>query len=393
MAGSRGGAQSTRGRRVNFDFSAEQLALREYLRAFLRENCPIATVRRVLDGERAADDALWRQLGELGYLGAAIPAAYGGAGLGYLELCVIAEELGRALAPVPFASSIAFAAEFLLHVGSEAQKRAWLPQIASGASVATVAALEPATPLTPDRLACRLSGGRVYGIKTMVPDGQRADLAVVLVADEAGGAALVLVDLREPGVRRREIATLEPTRAQADLQFDGVVAERIGAACGGWRCYETMRNRAAVLMAFEQLGGADRCLEMARNYALERRAFGRPIGSFQAIKHKLADIYLRNTLARGHAYYGAWALESDAPELSLAAAGARVAGTNAFNFAAQENIQVHGGVGFTWEYDCHLYLRRARLLALALGNLYEWKERIVTELEKEQLGSGGRDGL
>lgn len=369
---------------MNFDFSADQKTLRDYVRRFLVEACPMLEVRRIQDGIDPYQAPLWRRMGELGYLGTAIPVEYGGAGLGYLELCLVAEELGRVLAAIPFSSSICFAAALLSAAGSDAQKRRWLPQIASGKLIACVAANEPAGLNPPSQMSARYCNGCVFGSKRMVQDGDIADLAILLAADaEQGGLSLVVVDLNCERVTRTVVKTLEPTRGQAHLSFDGAAAEPLGKAGAGWRLFGEGRARAAVLMAFEQLGGADRCLEMARDYALQRQAFGRPIGSFQAIKHKLVDIYLRNTLARGHAYYGAWALAADSPELSLAAAGARTAATEAFNFAAQENIQVHGGVGFTWDYDCHLYLRRARLLALSLGSVYEWQENIVAHLEAD----------
>src|SRR6202034_675401 len=158
-------------------------------------------------------------------------------------------------------------------------------------------------------------------------------------------------------------------------------AERLGEAGEGLSLAEALLERAAVLLAFEQLGGADRALEMAKGYALERYAFGRPIGGYQAIKHKLADMYVKNELARSNAYYGAWALASDAAELPLAAAAARVAATEAFHLASKENIQTHGGMGFTWEVDCHLYYRRSKHLALTLGSAPWWQDRLITELE------------
>jgi acyl-CoA dehydrogenase len=367
---------------MNFDFSTDQKLLRDYVRRFLTEACPMREVRRILDGVDSYSVPLWRRMGELGYLGTAIPVEYGGAGLGYLELCLIAEEVGRAMAPIPFSSSICFAAALLSFAGSEAQKRRWLPQIASGKVIACVAANEPTGPAPPIRPSTRYRNGCVSGSKRMVQDGDIADVAILLTTDDGDGSlSLVLAELNSPAVTRTVVRTLEPTRSQAHLSFDGAAAEPLGEAGAAWRLFGEGRARAAVLMAFEQLGGADRCLEMARDYALQRWAFGRPIGSFQAVKHKLVDIYLRNTLARGHAYYGAWALATDSADLPLAAAGARTAASEAFNFAAQENIQVHGGVGFTWDYDCHLYLRRARLLALALGSVSEWQESIVTHLE------------
>jgi alkylation response protein AidB-like acyl-CoA dehydrogenase len=195
--------------------------------------------------------------------------------------------------------------------------------------------------------------------------------------------SLALVDLRGSGVRRENLQTLDPTRSHAEIVFENARSELLGNADAGAVLIRELFNRAAVLLAFEQVGGADAALEMATGYAKERFAFGRPIGSFQAIKHKLAEMYMRNTLARSHAYYGAWALCSNAPELPLAAAAARASACEAFDYAAKENCQTHGGMGFSWDMDCQLFYRRARLLSLALGSARKWKDRLVSELEMQ----------
>jgi alkylation response protein AidB-like acyl-CoA dehydrogenase len=184
------------------------------------------------------------------------------------------------------------------------------------------------------------------------------------------------------GIAREAIGTLDPTRSAAHIVFTDTPCERLGGAGDGASLLSGILDRAAVLFAFEQVGGADRCLEDARAYAMERVAFGRVIGSYQAIKHKLADIYVKNEIARSSAYYGAWALNTDAAELPAAASAARIAGIQAYDFAAKENLQTHGGMGFTWEADCHLHLRRARQLGLALGGLPVWRERLVRTLER-----------
>jgi alkylation response protein AidB-like acyl-CoA dehydrogenase len=216
-----------------------------------------------------------------------------------------------------------------------------------------------------------------------VPDGMAAAFAVVF-AREAGSGKLVMV-LADLGTRvqRTPRATLDPARPFASLDFDGVEAEPLEACADPLALIDAVRQRAAILLAFEQLGGADAALEMAVAYARERRTFGRAIGSYQGIKHKLADIYTRNQMARSHCYYGAWALASGAPEAPLAAAAARVSASDAFSFAAQENIQTHGGMGYTWEVDCHLFYRRARQLAVMLGSVHEWRERLVCGLEAQ----------
>jgi len=187
--------------------------------------------------------------------------------------------------------------------------------------------------------------------------------------------------MKGPGVTRAAVATVDPTRSHARIALDGAPGELLGAAGQGWALAERLLDRAAVLVAFEQIGGAQASLEMAREYALGRFAFGRQIASFQAIKHKLADMYVGVELARSNAYYGAWALTKDAPELPVAAAAARVAASEAYYQAAKENIQIHGGMGFTWEFDCHLHYRRAKLTGLMLGSARRWKDLLVARLE------------
>jgi alkylation response protein AidB-like acyl-CoA dehydrogenase len=366
---------------MNFDFSADQKSLREQARKFLGEHASSTRVRRILEGVAPYDADLWRGMGEMGWMGTAVPEPYGGAGFGYLELCVLAEELGRSLAPTPFASTIYLAAEALLLAGSDAQKKRWLPRITQGEAIGCLALAEGPQVATPANLATRADGARMRGTKVPVMDGDVADFAVVLASEGAGRAGLFLVELGGPGVGRTGVATVDPTRSHARIVFDGAAAEPLGAPGQGWPLVERLLDRAAVLVAFEQLGGAQAALDMAREYALGRFAFGRQIASFQAIKHKLADMYVGIELARSNAYYGAWALSKDAPELGVAAAAARVAASEAYYQAAKENIQVHGGMGFTWEFDCHLHYRRAKLTGLMLGSARRWKDLLVTRLE------------
>jgi len=368
-------------RAVNFDFSPDQRSLRDQARKFLAEHSSSARVRRILEGAAPYDAELWRGMGEMGWIGTAIPETHGGAGFGYLELCVIAEELGRSLAPTPFSSTIYLAAEALLLAGSEAQKKRWLPRIAQGEAIGCFALAEGPHVATPGNLATRAHGGRLSGTKIPVTDGDVADFAVVVASEAAGRAGLFLVDLQGGGVARTPVTTVDPTRSHARIIFDGAGGEPLGAPGEGWSLVERLLDRAAVLVAFEQLGGAQAALDMAREYALGRFAFGRQIASFQAIKHKLADMYVAVELARSNAYYGAWALSKDAPELPVAAATARVAATEAYYQAAKENIQVHGGMGFTWEFDCHLHYRRAKLTGLMLGSARRWKDLLVARLE------------
>ena len=369
---------------MDFEFSDEQKQMGAEARRFLAAKCPTTVPRAVLEGPQSYDSELWKGLAEMGFLGVVIPEQYGGLGLGYLELCVIAEELGRAIAPVPFSSSVFLATEFLLLAGSDAQKAVWLPKLAAGEAIGTFAHAEGVGGVSPRSIQVQLAGGKISGAKLAVPDGDIADFAIVSVRTAAGqderGVSLALVDLSGPGVTRAVVETIDPTRSHADITFDGAPAELLGAAGEGWRTIGQVFDHAAVLTAFEQVGGADRALEMARDYALERMAFGRPIGSFQAIKHMLADMYVSATLARSNGYYGAWALSTGAAELPEAAASSRVAATQAFQLCAKNNIQVHGGMGFTWAFDCHLFYRRSNLLALNLGSLSQWEDALIQRM-------------
>jgi len=362
---------------LDFDYTDDQKALKDEARRFLADVSPLTVARGVLDDPaRGHDEALWARIGEQGWCGAAIPEAYGGLEFGYVELCALAEELGRAVSPVPFASSVYLFAEALLLAGSEEQKAALLPDVASGSLIGTLALSEAPGALTADRIAARYANGTLTGTKIPVIDGQSAGRSVV-IAQGADGPQLVLADLSGPGVAREPVSTVDPTRGAARIAFANAPAEPLGAPGEGLALLSRIQDRAAVLIAFEQLGGADRCLEMARDYALERYAFGRPIGSYQAIKHKLADVYVRNEVARANAYYGAWALSSGDAELPLAAAAARVSACAAYWLASKENIQTHGGTGFTWEADCHFFYRRARHLGLVIGSPREWKRQLA----------------
>jgi acyl-CoA dehydrogenase len=363
---------------MNFDFSDDLKQLRDQARRFLTEQCPPAVVRRSLDGEEPYAAALWREIANMGWIGAAIPEQYGGAGLGYEGLCVLAEEIGRAVAPVPFASCAYLAAEAILLAGTEAQKRQYLPGIADGSLIGCFALVEGNGNPSPDAVRARVAGGKLIGSKWPVADGGIADIAVVAARDEADEIAMYLVETKS--VARMTLRTVDPTRDQAKFDFNDTPAQKLSDATG-WSTVQRLLDRAAILFAFEQVGGAEASLHMARDYAMERFAFGRPIGSFQAIKHKLVDVYVALELARSNAYHGAWALTADAAELPLAAATARVSATEAFHIAAKENIQTHGGVGFTWDFDCHLYYRRSKQLALRLGGAPFWKNRLVDLLE------------
>jgi alkylation response protein AidB-like acyl-CoA dehydrogenase len=365
---------------VNFDFSDDQKLLRDQVAKFLAERCNTAVVRSVLEGKGAFAGDVWKGLGEMGLIGTSIPESYGGTGAGYLELCLVAEQLGASLAPVPFSSSVYLVAEALLLFGSDAQKQRWLPKIASGGAIGALAVVESLAAPSPASIALRCEGGRLTGTKLVVVDGGIADVAVVLARDATGTLTMYLAELGQSSVTRTPVRSIDPTKNTARLDFAGTTAQVLGGVGGGWAQLQALYDRAAVLYAFEQLGGAQRALEMAVAYAKDRFAFGRAIGSFQAIKHMVADMYVAAKLAESNCYYAAWALSTNSSDLPLAAATARVSATQAFQQCAKDNIQVHGGMGFTWEFDCHLFYRRSNFLALELGGLSVWEGRLVENL-------------
>ena len=298
---------------MNFDFSEDQKMLGKTAREFLAEHAPLRLCREVLESSASYSETLWQEVARLGWLGSAIPEQYGGAGFGRLELAVLAEEIGRALAPIPFSSSLYLATEAILEGGSEEQKQKYLPKLASGEWIGAFAHAEQLG--SAGAPATTLAKGVLDGAKTAVLDGDVAHLAVV-TARIGSHTGLALVDLGGPGVERRVVRSLDPSRSLAEIHFRGAAAEALGSAENGAAVTAKVLDRAAVYTAFEQLGGAERAFDLTREFCLGRYAFGRPIASFQAIKHRLADLYVEIQLARSNAYYGAWALEADAPELA-----------------------------------------------------------------------------
>ena len=364
---------------MNFEFSEDQRMLRDEARKFLTEQCPPEEVRRTLDSDATHSEKVWNAVVEMGWTATALPEEYGGFGMGYLELCVIAEEIGRAAAPIPFSSAVYLAAECILAGGTDAQKNDLLPKLASGEAIGTLALAEQAGPVDAKAIACSVKDGKLNGCKVVVPDAEVANYAIV-AAKDGQGVSLYIASLSNAGVTKTRQRTVDPSRSHYEVVFKNVPVDLLGKPGKGLDVIDRVFDRAAVLMAFEQLGGANAALDMACKQANERFAFGRAIGSFQAIKHRIAEMYVSMELARSNCYYGAWALSTNASELPIAAAAARVAAGQAFYECARENIQVHGGMGFTWESDCHFYYRRSKLLSLALGSERAWKDKLIERL-------------
>jgi alkylation response protein AidB-like acyl-CoA dehydrogenase len=360
---------------VNFDFSDDAKALRDQARRVLSEQAGPDAARKVMDSDALYDEALWRQVVELGFTAARVPEAHGGVGLSPEESCVLAEEFGRSLAPVPFISTL-LATEAILAAGDETQQAKYLPGIAGGSTIACYGWAEGAN--SPAAMpATRIDGGRISGVKSPVADAGAATLAVVTAA-APDGPVLAVVDLTGPGVSVEKATTLDLVRKHGSIRMDGAPAEVLGTS----GAYHAFLDRAAVILAFEAIGSTDAAMTMAVGYAKDRVAFGQRIGRYQGVKHKCADMYIKLELARAHALYGAWAFAADAVELRHAAAAARVASLDALKYAAEENVQLHGGIGFTWESNCQFYYRRARQISAALGSRAFWADRLVRALEQ-----------
>ena len=363
---------------MNFEFSADQMQLKDIARKFLEKEESVKRARNVLEGEASYDEDLWSQIIEMGFTATSIPEEYGGLGLGYLELCVIAEELGRSLAPTPFSSSVYLASEAVLNFGNDSTKQVYLPALAAGEKIGAFAHTESNTSPTESNIECSFSDGTLSGTKIAVVDGDIAGFYIVTAKNDSS-VGLYLVDASSDGVDITAQPTLDPSRSHAAVTFNQAKATELKS---DWSDVLNLLDRAAVLFSFEQLGGAEACMDMAKDYAMGRYAFGRSIASFQAIKHKLADMFIAVELARSNCYYGAWALSTDAPELPTAAATCRVSASQAYHECSKENIQTHGGMGFTWEFDCHLYYRRCRQLAANIGSQAIWKDKLISSLER-----------
>ena len=369
---------------MNLDFSDDQKFLQEEARKFLEKEEALNRNRAVLETDNKFDEDLWKKIVDLGWTGIRIPEEYDGLGLGHLELCVIAEELGRFLAPVPFSSSVYLFTEAIINYGTDEIKENILPKLVSGEIVGTLAVTEDLHAPTKNNINLIYANGNINGKKIAVPDAGVATHAVV-VAKSNKGISLQLVDLSATGVTTEHQENIDESRGHFSITFNHVETQLLGDEVNGWELYESLINQAAVLFSYEQIGGSQASLDMAINYAKERYAFGRPIGSYQAIKHKLADMYIALTLAKSNCYYAAWALSTDAADLPSASATARVSATKAYQLCSKENIQTHGGNGFTWEYDCHMFYRRSKLLSLNIGSLSNWREKLVTSLEQSNI--------
>jgi len=360
-------------------FTEEQDQLRDLARSFLAANSTEDSVRALMESEDGFDEKIWgRMADELGLLGLVIPESFGGAGLSAIELGIVLEEMGRVLYCGPFLSTAVMAATALLESGDASAQAEQLPAIASGRTRMTLAIDEPGQPgFDPVRVAVRARSKKgvtvLDGVKDCVVDGTLAD-SILVVARGERDLGLFLVDGDAAGLERVPVPALDPTRRLARIRFSRTPARRIDA---DQAAIERTHDRIVAALASEQVGGAQRCLDMAVGYAQERIQFGRPIGSFQAIKHKCADLLIRVEAAKSAARYAAACAATAPAELAVAASMAKSYSSEAYVHAAEENLQIHGGVGFTWEHPCHLYLKRARSSALLFGDPLHHRERLA----------------
>lgn len=371
---------------MQFSFADEQEEFRRTVRRFLEDTSAPSEVRRLMETDEGYDPSVWSKLsGNLGLTGIAIPEQYGGQGFGFVELALTLEEMGRSLLCAPFFASTVCAANAILNAGTEADKQRLLPGIASGESIATLALAESAGVWRGDAVTTTATRDgdsfKLDGIKRFVVDGHLADCVVVVARDPGSqgfdGLSFFTVPGQAKGLTRRLLMTLDPTRKLAELRFDGVSAELLGEQGAAAAPLSRTLDQALVALSNEMIGGAQKVLETAVEYAKVRVQFGRPIGSFQAIKHRCADLLLEVENAKSAAYYAASAVEEGDDELPALACLAKAICSDAYLNTAKASIQIHGGVGFTWENDTHLYFKRARSSEVFMGTPDYHREQLL----------------
>jgi alkylation response protein AidB-like acyl-CoA dehydrogenase len=373
---------------MDFGFSEEQEMLRSSARDFLAKEAPMTYVRKMMEDEVGFTGDLWKKMADLGWMGLILPEQYGGSGLDFVDLIVVLEEMGRVVLPGPFFSTVVLGGVALLEGGSEL-KQALLPKLASGDLKVTLAQLEPSGRWDADgiQLAAKADGGGfvLTGTKLFVPDAHVADEMVVAARtpDSKGrdGISLFLVDARAAGITTTQLKTMDQTRKLAEVVLKDVrvPADRVlGKVGGGWALLDRIVDRGKVGLCAEMCGGAQRVLEMSVDYAKVREQFGKPIGSFQAIQHKCANMLVEVESSKSVTYYAAWAVANDVAEAPLAAAMAKAYCSDAYRHVSGEGIQIHGGIGFTWEHDMHIYFKRAKSSEVTFGDA-TWNRELVAQ--------------
>jgi alkylation response protein AidB-like acyl-CoA dehydrogenase len=365
-------------------FTEEQEELRRTMRRFCENRSPSTEVRRLMSTTDGYDPSVWEQMAsQLGLQALTIPERHRGAGLGYVELAIVLEEMGRTLLCSPYFATVVMAVNALLCSGDDDACATYLPSIATGETIATLALAEDSgrwdqdgIQLTADRSG---SSWLLNGHKSFVVDGAIANL-VLVAARAAAGVSLFAVEGEARGMTRSPLLTLDQTRKLARLEFERTPARLIGSDGNAWPGLSRTLDLAVIALAAEEVGGAQRCLDMSVDYAKVRYQFGRPIGSFQAIKHRCADMLLQVESARSAAQYAAWAAAEDSAEIPVVASLSKATCSDAFFFTAAENIQVHGGIGFTWDHDAQLYFKRAKSSQLFLGDSPYHREQLAKRI-------------
>ncbi len=373
---------------MNFGLSEEQSMLKKTVRKFMEDRCPTTFVREMMADAGGYSPKQWQEMAELGWMGLTIPEEYDGMGMGLVELAVMMEEMGRAVLPAPFVETL-MAAEALLQAGSAEQKKEYLPRIASGELIATLAMDEPEGFWEAAAIKAKAvpegDGYKVSGTKLFVPYANAAGLIVTAVRTAEGaapeeGITLICLDPKAPGVTVTPLKTMDQAYRLCEVQMDGVAvpaARVLGEAGQGWPVLEKVIRKYIVALSAEMVGGAEKAMEMTVQYAKERVQFGKPIGSFQAIKHRCADMLVDIEGSRGSLYYAAWAVENDVPGADLAASAAKAYCSDTYFKVTAGSIQCFGGIGFTWEHDIHLFFKRAKRLETTCGDATFHRERIA----------------
>ena len=373
---------------MNFGFNDEQELLRSTARKFFENECPSETVRRLMDTPEGMSPELWAKLAEQGWLGLVFPEAYDGMGLGFVDLTVLMEEMGRAVIPGPFFSTVLLGGLAILEAGSEAQKKEWLPKVAAGQKRVTLAWMEPSAMLGAAGVTLSAKGAAgghtLSGTKLFVPDANTADAIVVAARTNAGtgedGVSLFLVPRGAKGLEVKLLPTMDQTRKLCEVTLTGVTLgpeALLGAPGLGWTPLARVLDRACVALCAEMCGGAQRVLDMTVEYAKIRQAFGKPIGSYQGVKHKAADMLVEVENSKSITYYAAWAMDEGASEGPLAVSMAKAYVSDAYRRVSAAGIQLHGGIGFTWEHDLHLYFKRAKGSEFTFGDATYHRERVA----------------
>jgi len=361
--------------------------LRQSVRQFLEAECPMTYVRQMMEDERGFSDDQWKKMAELGWTGLIVPEQYGGAGLNMVDMVVVLEEMGKVVFPGPFFASAILGGIAIDLGGSDAQKQKWLPGLADGSLRATLAQVEESGRWDAEgiQLAAKAAGGgfTLSGTKLFVHDAHNADLLIVPVrtgGKGTDGITMLVVERKAKGVAMRVLKTMDQTRKLCEVTFDGVAVGKdavLGEVGKGWALLDRLVDRAKVAVCAEMCGGAQKVLEMSVAYAKVREQFGKPIGSFQAIQHKCANMMVQVESAKSATYYAAWAVANDVAEAHLAACMAKAYTSDAYRFVSAEGIQIHGGIGFTWEHDMHLYFKRAKGSEVTFGDATHNRELVA----------------